>query len=258
MSTKPTATGRANQARAAAALTAIRAFSETPEGEALTGPSLLTQNIADLLADLAHLCDRERLDLADLLRRARNSYRSESATHPQEFRYAHSAAVQKVAGVTRAARVAEALTRASIWFTAEPMPGDEWEFAVTAEKLSNLIAIIGKVPCNLGAALDAVSAQRWADAHEPDTPSTQDDDQDENNETPNGFTNYYVHCRQTWKDTWTAMCNDDCPECGHEIAPYASQDDDGETTLHVRPDFVPEDGWPEGMSAPADLPGWPV
>lgn len=47
------------------------------------------------------------------------------------------------------------------------------------------------------------------------------------------FTNYYLHCGVHWRDTWSAMCNDRCPECRAEIEPYKSVDADGETINHV-------------------------
>lgn len=92
--------------------------------------------------------------------------------------------------------------------------------------------------------------------------------QDAAEESETRFTNYYVHCRQTWEVDGDSMHNDRCPVCNAEIEPYASQDQHGETTLHAGPDFDPglgddlltadgdNPGWPEGMSEPADLPGW--
>lgn len=47
------------------------------------------------------------------------------------------------------------------------------------------------------------------------------------------FTNYYLHCGQHWRDRWSAMCNDRCPQCNHEIEPYKSVDEDGDTANHV-------------------------
>jgi hypothetical protein len=90
----------------------------------------------------------------------------------------------------------------------------------------------------------------------PESVPNVDDDSEE--EFPNEFTNYFVHCRTTWTDQWSSTCNDDCPQCGQEIEPYASEDGEGDVTLHVGPDFVPEDGWPQGCTTADDLPGWPV
>jgi len=41
------------------------------------------------------------------------------------------------------------------------------------------------------------------------------------------FINYYrcPQCGATWCDEWSAMCDDDCPECGtRHISPYKSDD----------------------------------
>lgn len=67
-----------NRARALAALDAVRHFSQSPYGEAITGPDVLNQNISDLLANLAHLCDREGFNFPALVDRARNHYRAET------------------------------------------------------------------------------------------------------------------------------------------------------------------------------------
>jgi hypothetical protein len=69
--------------RQAAALHAVQAFSLTPWGEAITGPDLLEQNIADLLADIAHLCDREKLSLPAIIARAQMHYEAENTTGTQ-------------------------------------------------------------------------------------------------------------------------------------------------------------------------------
>lgn len=34
--------------------------------------------------------------------------------------------------------------------------------------------------------------------------------------------NFYEHCGQSWSDAWSCQCNDECPVCGHEIAPRES------------------------------------
>jgi hypothetical protein len=72
------------------------------------------------------------------------------------------------------------------------------------------------------------------------------------------YTNYYVHCKHEWNDQWSCMCNDECPECGTgDIEPYASlENESGETIMHVGPDFIPEDGLPDGMTSAAALEGW--
>lgn len=50
-----------------------------------------------------------------------------------------------------------------------------------------------------------------------------DDDDDETS----SFINFYKcpDCGYEWEDTWTAMCDDDCPNCGkRHISPYKSED----------------------------------
>jgi DNA-directed RNA polymerase subunit RPC12/RpoP len=45
------------------------------------------------------------------------------------------------------------------------------------------------------------------------------------------FLNYYHcdRCKHEWEDEWSAMCDDDCPNCGNRhLTPYKS-DDLGET-----------------------------
>ena len=41
------------------------------------------------------------------------------------------------------------------------------------------------------------------------------------------YTNHFYHCNTQWDDTWSCMCNDECPVCHHEIEPYASTENDG-------------------------------
>jgi hypothetical protein len=41
------------------------------------------------------------------------------------------------------------------------------------------------------------------------------------------FRNYYrcEECRHEWEDEWSAMCDDDCPQCGaRHMSPYDSDD----------------------------------
>jgi hypothetical protein len=41
------------------------------------------------------------------------------------------------------------------------------------------------------------------------------------------FRNYYrcEDCRHEWEDEWSAMCDDDCPQCGaRHMSPYDSDD----------------------------------
>ena len=73
------------------------------------------------------------------------------------------------------------------------------------------------------------------------------------------FTNYYVHCKTEWNDNWSCQCNDECPECHSEIEPYASHDNEGsedDTEHFVDEYFVPEDGFPEGITKATELEGW--
>ena len=37
------------------------------------------------------------------------------------------------------------------------------------------------------------------------------------------FRNSYDHCGHGWSDIWSCACNDECPICGKEIEPYASE-----------------------------------
>jgi len=41
------------------------------------------------------------------------------------------------------------------------------------------------------------------------------------------------------------------------VAPYASINTCGESFLHISARFVPEGGWPAGVAAVEELPGWP-
>jgi len=41
------------------------------------------------------------------------------------------------------------------------------------------------------------------------------------------FRNYYrcEECQHHWEDEWSAMCDDDCPQCGaRHMSPYDSDD----------------------------------
>ena len=45
------------------------------------------------------------------------------------------------------------------------------------------------------------------------------------------FLNHYEcpQCEHDWEDRWSAMCDDDCPNCGkRHISPYQSDDLDDE------------------------------
>jgi hypothetical protein len=66
-------------------------------------------------------------------------------------------------------------------------------------------------------------------------------------EGPALYTNHFVHCGVRWTDTWSCQCDDDCPRCGREIEPWASQSEE-EFTIHVPPEWVPENGWPVGIA----------
>lgn len=59
--------------------------------------------------------------------------------------------------------------------------------------------------------------------------------------------NHYVHCRTIWSDVWDCSCNHDCPVCGAEIEPWASEPET-DLDVFVNDDWVPEDGWPDGIS----------
>jgi hypothetical protein len=50
------------------------------------------------------------------------------------------------------------------------------------------------------------------------------------NGDPCDFTNYYFcdDCGVQWTDYWSCACDDECPNCGHAVSPYA-WDVDGET-----------------------------
>jgi hypothetical protein len=71
------------------------------------------------------------------------------------------------------------------------------------------------------------------------------------------YTSFYAHCGRTWADYKSAICEDRCPFCGAEVAPYASINTCGESFLHISARFVPEGGWPAGVAAVEELPGWP-
>lgn len=52
-------------------------------------------------------------------------------------------------------------------------------------------------------------------------------DCDECQEEPREFVNHYKcpKCAHHWTDTWTAQCDDDCPECGaRHVSPFKSED----------------------------------
>jgi DNA-directed RNA polymerase subunit RPC12/RpoP len=57
------------------------------------------------------------------------------------------------------------------------------------------------------------------------------------------FRNFYrcASCGNTWRDVWSATCDDDCPHCGaRHMSPYKSEDvedapstSDGDGGVHV-------------------------
>jgi hypothetical protein len=71
------------------------------------------------------------------------------------------------------------------------------------------------------------------------------------------FRNFYVHCRYELQDEWSCMCNDRYPVCDREIEPYASgEKGDEELELHVRADWMPDQGLRLGIENVEDLAGW--
>jgi len=38
------------------------------------------------------------------------------------------------------------------------------------------------------------------------------------------YLNFYkcINCRNEWEDSWDAMCDDECPQCGTIMTPYQS------------------------------------
>jgi hypothetical protein len=36
--------------------------------------------------------------------------------------------------------------------------------------------------------------------------------------------NFYSCCGLVWVDLWDCECDDKCPDCGHEIEPFESQE----------------------------------
>lgn len=38
------------------------------------------------------------------------------------------------------------------------------------------------------------------------------------------YRNFYLCCDTEWQDEWDSTCNDRCPVCNKEIAPYKSED----------------------------------
>lgn len=67
------------------------------------------------------------------------------------------------------------------------------------------------------------------------------------------WTNHYVHCGKVWNDSWSCWVDDECSVCGHDIEPFMSQDSEGGVIVFVQPNFVPENGWPTGVSSLAEL-----
>lgn len=65
------------------------------------------------------------------------------------------------------------------------------------------------------------------------------------------FRNFYLcpdpNCQHDWEDVWSAMCDDDCPECGkRHISPYRSEDE---------PEEEWEEEWDTDPENIYDLPG---
>jgi hypothetical protein len=63
------------------------------------------------------------------------------------------------------------------------------------------------------------------------------------------FSLYYVHHGRIWRYNWTVMCAYKCPTCRTDVEPFMSVDESGEKIMHVGPDFVPEHGWPNGVTS---------
>ena len=77
-------------------------------------------------------------------------------------------------------------------------------------------------------------------------------------EDPHQYTNYYVHCGVQWWDEWSCWCNDECPECGGEIEPYASwENNEPVMNIHDFEGGAPEGGWPADVTRKEELDGWP-
>lgn len=71
------------------------------------------------------------------------------------------------------------------------------------------------------------------------------------------FANFFVHCGREWRDEWSCICDDRCPNCNHEIEPYASREKgDKEPTLLVSAKWRPEQ-MPVGVLSTQQLAGWP-
>lgn len=72
-------------------------------------------------------------------------------------------------------------------------------------------------------------------------------------------TSFYCHCGTQWESDWECVTNDECPECGAEIEPYAySQGDDWGLMPFVTLEWVPEGGLPAECETVEELDGWPV
>ncbi len=73
-----------NDKRSAAAERALLSFS-ADFGELIEGEDMTEQNLADLLADFAHLCDRKGLHLAELIDKASRYYEDETDREGRQF-----------------------------------------------------------------------------------------------------------------------------------------------------------------------------
>ena len=73
-----------NDKRAAAAERALLSFA-ADFGELVEGEDFTSQNLGDLMADFAHLCDRKGLDFGGLLEKAAGYYKEETDNEGRQF-----------------------------------------------------------------------------------------------------------------------------------------------------------------------------
>jgi hypothetical protein len=81
-----------NKKRSVAALRAVRGFSKDfgENIDPFDGAErvfMVQQNIEDLLADVAHLCDRLGLDLADIVAKSKFHYYEETENEGEQFEF---------------------------------------------------------------------------------------------------------------------------------------------------------------------------
>lgn len=70
------------------------------------------------------------------------------------------------------------------------------------------------------------------------------------------FRNYYIHCKTQWDLDWSCQCDDMCPVCKKDIMPWAIEDLNAPVEnlkVDVPTDWVPEGGWPDGVSNLGEL-----